>query len=417
MLYSAFQSHFVYPSKKGDKATKIVSKCDFTFWFLPFTIGGVKVSELIGLDPDAWTEILQSKPESKPVVVEGVAAYRVNQTYTRYVLTLEKHSDPVVFIGKRVKSAEGRFYQDVSAFLSFLTPRCHYSFVDDHSGWVILDEAPNHRLPEDWGERELERIVGNLANLHLAFWGQRDKLAGFDWLPAYLSPMDADSIWQIGALYEIQGRQKRVGLGLSAQAANSLGALLPAFERASIALQLMQEAGGWRGVTKRAHLNALADLLDDPMPMLYPLRRLPPTLLHQNLAPNHWRLTLFGDCVLLDWKMPAIGPAVCDLINFTEQFALIQKNGKVRERADLPMSIETIIDTYFLRLYSGLYPLFNGRELRQAIPAARCLQMITHWLPRFVSVHNHRLLFHRWESVAPYFVGLFNRFLHAYKSL
>ena len=369
------------------------------------------------LDPVAWTEILQSEPESKPVVVQAVEAVPISSAYTRYFLTLENHSEPIPFLGKRVTPLEGQFYREISPFLAFMTPRCHFSYVNKQGGWVILDDVPSHHRPIDWTERDVERIIGNLANLHLAFWRQMPRLTGFEWLPFHLQPFSGEMAWEKSVLSPIQKGISQYGTGLSAQAEQNAGALLPAFERARKAHQILQSTGGWDGIIESAHLHAIADLLDDPLPMLYPLRRLPETLLHLNLAPHHWRITMFGDVALLDWRMPAIGPAVCDLVNFTEQFALVHTENGIVERNNWCISVETMVDSYLLRLYDGLYPMFNGRQLRQAIPSARCLHMLTHWLPWLVSFTDKQPNFGKWRNVQPYMVGLFRRFLHAYKSL
>jgi hypothetical protein len=49
---------------------------------------------------------------------------------------------------------------------------------------------------------------------------------------------------------------------------------------------------------------------------------------------------------------------------------------------DWPTAEETMIDSYLLRMHFGLGQ-FDARAMRQAIPAALCLHVITTWLPRF----------------------------------
>jgi hypothetical protein len=377
----------------------------------------VEVNQLIRLNPAAWTEILQSKPENRPVSVTDVGVVRLSDTRSQYLLSLEGHPEPVVFQAKRTNTTEARFYRELSPQVSFLTPRCLFSYVNEQRGWVVLDDVPDHRPAIDWGEREVERIIGNLAALHISFWGRVDQLLEYEWLDYHIKPAPAESILEDALLYRsVRPDDRRLG-EVSAQTRQHTGSLLPAFQQAAISLRILHDAGGWPGIIDRKHLEAIADLLDDPLPMLIPLRRLPSTLLHRNLASHHWRMTMFGDCALLDWQRPAIGPAVCDLVQFVEQFELVGQNGLWKQRPDWPMSVETMIDTYLLRLYDGLWPMFNAREIRRAIPAARCLHVITYWLPRMVSLEKQSLSLGPHLPIRAYLRGMFRRFWHAYRTL
>jgi hypothetical protein len=80
---------------------------------------------------------------------------------------------------------------------------------------------------------------------------------------------------------------------------------------------------------------------------------------------------------------------------------------------------------------------FNARLLRQAIPAARCLYVITSWLPCFADwfqrfpsgrhawqkinhMSDEQLIaagYARLANLRPYLAGVFNRFLTAYRTL
>jgi hypothetical protein len=184
---------------------------------------------------------------------------------------------------------------------------------------------------------------------------------------------------------------------------------------------------------------AAADLIDDPLPMILPLEQLPPVLIHGDMAPAHWRLSLFNEQRLLNWQHCAVGAGVYDLVSFVEQFGLIQDStGHWRVRLQWPANEETMVDSYLLRMSGALGTSFNARAVRQAIPAARCLFILTTWLPRFASwlsesggetgsvtaVRPHtqrpRLAEARLAQVVSlqsYLAGVFKRFLGAYKLL
>lgn len=75
------------------------------------------------------------------------------------------------------------------------------------------------------------------------------------------------------------------GVALSRHAIHSAGRLAPLFLRAANGLVVMRALDGWPGVMGESHLSAVADLLDDPVPMLAPLLDLPLTLLMVLLIP------------------------------------------------------------------------------------------------------------------------------------
>lgn len=202
---------------------------------------------------------------------------------------------------------------------------------------------------------------------------------------------------------------------------------------------VMRSLDGWPGILSETHLTAVADLLDDPVPMLEPLKSLPLTLLHGNLHSHHWRLTLFQECYLLDWHQAVIGPSVLDLISFTEQFDLLYEDDektKLIVRRERPLSDETIIDSYLITMSARLGEQFDARAVRRAIPAARCLHVLINWLPAFANWFSQMPNKYTWQKVnrltdaqlaetpfrsiipfRPYLAGVFQRFLQAYKTL
>jgi hypothetical protein len=95
-----------------------------------------------------------------------------------------------------------------------------------------------------------------------------------------------------------------------------------------------------------------------------------------------------------------------------------------------------MVDSYLLRMHVGLSQ-FDARAMRQAIPAARCLHVLTTWLPRFADWFHpfigspltwqtltqmsdaelRRTGYGRLSGMHTYLAGLFPRFWHAARSL
>lgn len=342
----------------------------------------MKINELISRDPAAWTTILQQRADTRAVSVTHVSAAALGHGLIRFSLKLAGQSDPITLIGKRTNATEAAFYRDLGPRLGFLTAPCWYSYVGEERGWVVIEDVPDNRPPEKWGDRDVERVVANLAALHIAHWNRPTELRSYAWLPWFLWSTTPHETWSPLA-DNVRLRRPAAEL-VSPHAIATAGPLTLEFYRAATCLATLQKLGGWPGVIDQSFLDAVADLLDDPVPMLYPLRSLPSTLLHGEPAPRHWRLTLFGDCNLLDWQGVSIGPSVCDLVSFVEnveQVNTLAVGEQPREVTQLRM--ETLVDGYLLRMYEALWPLFNPRELRKALPAAQCLYVLTQWLPLF----------------------------------
>jgi hypothetical protein len=229
---------------------------------------------------------------------------------------------------------------------------------------------------------------------------------------------------------------------ISRHAARNAGRLAPRFLRAADGLVVMRNLGGWPGVLGRSHLSAVADLLDDPVPILAPLLDLPATLLHGAPHPGHWRLTLFHETYLIDWSETQVGPGVLDLVAFLEGFPLLIEpepagDGlRLRPRDMSPLVEQTIVDTYLLTLAAELGNRFPARAIRAALPAARCLHVLTTWFPFFAGWATNLPDRYMWQKVnrmddaelgnlrhAPsagirhYLAGVFDRFLRAYRAI
>ncbi|MBL1129989.1 MAG: hypothetical protein D8M54_16015 [Chloroflexi bacterium] len=394
-------------------------------------------------DPLAWSVLLRERLGKADVVVTAVSSKPLrfpshHGRVSRYLLALEGHSDPITVIGKRTTPLEVQFYQHLAPQLPRLTPPCYFIHPPDDTeiGWLVLADVPNDISPERWGLEDVEAIITRLADYHAVFWGQEETLerAG---LPHFLggAPYTWEELRQEQAIYFDQGPAAM----LSDHALQHAGQLAPLLLKAANGVAVMRALGGWPGILGESHLAAAADLLDDPAPMLEPLRQLPPTLLHGAPHSYHWQLSLFDDVYLLDWQKAAIGPGICDLVNFLEQFELLYADGdrcNMGVRPFWPLSEETMVDSYLIGMRARLGPTFQGRAVRQALSAARCLYVLVNWFALFAewfaempnpyvwqkinTLPEDELMGSAHEPIArvrPYLQGVYGRFLQAYRSL
>ncbi|MFQ5420382.1 MAG: phosphotransferase [Anaerolineae bacterium] len=394
-------------------------------------------------DPAAWTALLHHEPDLQDVVVTAVSAqpittpasYRRRQQVIRYTLALAGHTDPVTFIGKTTNPAEANFYQHIAPQLPDLAPRCWYVHQRQGRGWIILNDVPNHFPPQTWSVQALEEVIGQMTGWHSAFWRQQKRLErdGF----AHFIGERTYGWTELQTLESVYFEEGPAAV-ISNHAIYNAHNLAPRFLRAANGLAVMRSLHGWPGILAESHLTAVADLLDDPVPILEPLRELPVTLLHGDPHTYHWRLTLFGEQRLFDWQKAGIGPGVLDLVSFLEQFERLNnaEGGGIRVRPSWPATEETIIDSYLLGMSAELGKKFNARACRQAIMAARCLFVLLHWMPQFADwfadmpnvyawqrlnrMSDEQLLGTMYEPMVglrPYLANVFQRFLHAYRTL
>jgi hypothetical protein len=341
----------------------------------------VRVSELISCDTDAWTAIVRRHLGAEDVSVIAADATALSSKVFRYRLALAGQSDPITLIAKHTSAREAAFYRDVAPRLGFLTAHCWFSHIYRRDGWVVLDDVPDHRPPATWTETDHERVLGNLANLHAAFWNRGEELIENRWLDWHVLPLTGDAGLSLPKPHRYFS-YRQSGL-VSSHAFANLGPLAPRFMAAAGGVETLASLGGWPGVIALEHLEVFKELLDDPVPMLHTLRSLPATLIHGAPGPRHWRLTVFGDCTLMDWSAVALGPGVLDLmahIELGEQFHCLAEGQASAEAIE--QRIQLLTDGYLLRLYEALWPLVDTRALRRALPAARCLYLLAEWLPR-----------------------------------
>ena len=415
----------------------------------------VQVNDLMARQPRAWSWLLAQDPEiSRPVVTsvehETLADRRSG---IRYLLKLDGHPEPIALVGKQTNEAEARFYHDISPNLGSLAPHCWFSHIEGDKSWIVLDEAY-----DDWpvGKRtnkDVEGIIQRMTYFHAAFWDREGLLtelglsSSFSNWPGKRKSTDPLDGFAFTDRSDTQpsARDQRIGVWksecevlLSEHAQRTSGKLAPILTKAASGLKIICLMGGWPGVLEEQQLSAFADLLDDPLPMLYPLWQLPVTLLHGDMTAHHWRLSLFGEYRLLNWEKVRMGPAVCDLVSFIEHFELISsEEGAWNLRKRWPLSEETMVDSYILAMGRNLGSSFNARAFRDALPAARCLYVLTNWLPRIDDWFGQSPLdsetwqklnqmsdneltdagFGEFVTLRPYLVGVFHRWMGVYRSL
>jgi hypothetical protein len=395
-------------------------------------------------DPNAWTALLREHMEVDELVVTAVSAKPISlhtqssRRMTRYFLSLAGHSDPLSFIGRYVDPVETAFYLEFAPRLPELTPGCLFLHQTETNsgGWAVLDDVPNDVSPARWSISDINAIVEKLAHLHALFFDKTVDLTNAG-LRLHLdrSAYQWETLVSEQAVYFEEGPAAI----LSEHALSQAGQLAPLFLQAANGLVVMRDLGGWPGILGESHLTAVADLLDDPVPLFEPLRQLPLTLLHGDPNNRRWRVTMFDDQRLTGWQTAVVGPGICDLVSFIEQFSLLddaESAPDLKTRTTWPVNEETIIDSYMLALSQRLGSRVNTRAMRQAIPAARCLYVLTNWFPHFATWFEEMPNKYTWQRVnrmadrdfvntplqgflqlRPYLSNVFERFLLAYRSL
>jgi Phosphotransferase enzyme family len=408
----------------------------------------VEVAQLLRRDPHAWTALLSSQPGLEDVIVTAVTGQPVlrklspgddSPRVTRYLLVLANQSDAITLIGKETTADEVRFYRDIAPNLPTIAPYCYFAHLNEDRGWIVLDDVPNNVSRGHWSAQDVEEVIEDMTTLHSEYWNQPNIESRFPWLSHFVDReriryAQSDLRNELGPYFE-EGPAALV----SDHALRHLGRLAPRFIQAANGLAVMRALGGWPGVLGESHLAAVSDLLDDPVPMLDPLTRLPQTLLHGDMHIYHWHLTLFAERRLLDWSSVTLGPAINDLVSFMERFDLLITDDYARPvyaRKESPIDEETMIDSYMLAMKAELGPSFDARAFRQAIPAARCLHIILNWFPYFADWFDKMPDVYTWQRLnrmtidentsaairpmlvyRPFLKRTFRRFLQAYRML
>ncbi|MFQ5399650.1 MAG: phosphotransferase [Anaerolineae bacterium] len=400
------------------------------------------VAQLKRRNPTAWAALLQRQPELEQVVVTAVQTRPFHASgrsfsgrLARYVLSLEGHSDPITLVGKRTNRVEALFYQTIAPQLP-VAPYCWFLHLSDEGGWIVTDDVINDYAPDRWTLGNVEDAIDTLTMMHASFWNRGKALQDFGFSHfIHGRKYTWEELREENEAYLERGPAAI----LSEHAIHNAGRLAPVLLRATNGLAVLQSLGGWPGVMGQSHMDAAADLLDDPVPMLEPLLNLPLTLLHGDPNPYHWRMSLLDRHRLIDWRKAVIGPGVCDLISFLDQFGLLRTEDNsqpICTRDEWPADEETIVDSYMLTMSAELGADFQARMIRQALPAARCLFVITRWLPEFARWFSSMPNKYAWQKVnrmsdeqllgtmyaplagfRPYLAAVFRDFLKAYRTL
>lgn len=425
----------------------------------------VDIFQLQRRDPAAWTALLARTPETGDVIVTAVtseplcaasmampgrAATPCHHRLHRFILTLDGCSDPVTFIAKQTNAAEALFYTLHGTPPGTGVPGCRYAHLEGDDSWIIIEDIPDNYPPPTWVPTQVDGIVQTLARTHAARWNS-DPLAVGDWtgvgsiIPHFLYRPEGPHTWDELRESESVHFDRGPGAIVSRHTLINAGRLAPYFLRAANGLVVLRALDGWPGVLGESHLSSMADLLDDPVPMLAPLLDLPATLLHGSPHPGHWRLTLFDDYHLIDWSETQVGPGVLDLVAFLEGYPLlIDKSAaakgrgepQIRLREVSPLIEETLVDTYLLTVSAELGNRAQARDFRAALPAARCLHVLLTWLPYFATWADDMPDRYVWQranrrdddeptryyatpeaGMKRYMAGVFERFLRACRSL
>jgi hypothetical protein len=410
----------------------------------------VRISELRSLDPAAWTRLLEQDQEIQGTRVTAVCHDKAfSSNLTRYQLSLDGYSEPISLIGKRTNALEIQFYQTIAPYLSVMAPKCWFSHLDGDDSWVVLSEVYDDWSPCHWAGEDVDAIIDDICDLHATFWDQEEHLDRFDWpyLLAIKGQRKGRQLINLPSLYEVekqsvqspvfQPRPESRSIFLSDHTARAAGPLMPRLIEAASGLEKMQLLGGWPNIFDDQHFLAAMDLLDDPIPMLQPLQQLPTTLLHGKLSPSNWQFNLFDEHHLINWENITVGPGIFDLVHFIEEFDFLSDEFGWRTRNAWPVLEETMIDSYLLNMGRRIGSDFNATAVRQAVPAARCLYVLTTWLPRFATwfetipdddqdwlvfnqMRDEELAeagFDLMVGIRPYLTNLFQRFLSAYRLL
>jgi hypothetical protein len=415
----------------------------------------VGVHELRRLNPVAWTGLLAKEIDQETIVVTAVEREPYgNETNTyRYILSLDGYLEPISFLGKETNREEAQFYRRIASDLPAIAPKCWLAHVEENKNWIVLQEPFNNYIPELWSTDDIEKIIGQMVQLHVSYWQKESELRqyGFRQLLGQDDPSlqkkseeNPDEAPERSDLQPVS-YQHRIGNWqwgdqglLSEHAILNAGNILPELIVASESLERIIARGGWPGVFEESHWQAAAELLDDPLPMLYPLRQLPETFINGAISPESWHLDLFGSIELTNWRQSKIGPSVYDLVTFIEQIELKRENdGSFNTRESWPVSEETMVDSYILSMGKHLGSRFSPAASRHSIPAASCLFILTTCLPRLAdlldeqageSASRQRLIADSQDEEestgnslevksSPYWINQFQRFLYNYRIL
>ena len=361
----------------------------------------------------------------------------------RFSLEVADYNEPLSVIGFETNRTESTFFAQYSASLDNLAPKAWFDWQSKDSGWVVIEENGPFHSPSTWSRKDLERVTEKLATLHATWWGS-DELQQID-MPKHPVVQSFDSVAESVQNYPSKRRSsKRLSKSSSLlRTTKTQGSVIPELMIASVGFKMLKKLGGWPGLIEGVHMSALDQLLHRPEIMLQPLQHVPLTILHGHPVAENWRINLMDQTQLVNWRNMSIGPAVCDLAIFTENYIFWQTPRPDIHRL-VPGSLEEmLVDNYLMHLgekvsMEGENRPGSSRYLRRyALPAAICWHTVSHWLPTFVTWFSKMPPSrHSWEiinelspeSITAWGISdlnqyrsaigpIFERFLDAYKLL
>jgi hypothetical protein len=198
------------------------------------------------------------------------------------------------------------FYRNLASQVPLATPKLIASHNDGE--WLVLEMVHALRGPEQWTSTDYLTAVEGLVALHERFWGLRDHLETYHWLP---QPLDADfDIHQTAAKDALQNLSGPDG-----------------------AAQISRD---------QTLMNALYRLTENATAIVDHLHRIPATLLHCDYWPGNLAITS-EQLYAFDWQQVSIGPGTLDLVTLLQNSLWWFK--------ELPLSAETLVGHYREVLY------------------------------------------------------------------
>ncbi len=193
--------------------------------------------------------------------------------------------EPPVSSGGRVLLGIGQreygVYRRLAPHLPLLVPGLVAG--DEGAGWVVLEVLTGLRPAPQWTLEDYNEAVTNLVAMHDRFWGLSEDLATFPWLAR---PLEADYTLTIMA------------------AVDAVGML--------IMDDRLPQLSGLRYYALFSQLTQSADKI------VAPLRNEVSTLIHGDYWPGNIARPLDGRQIVFDWQLAGIGPAILDLVSFTQ---------------------------------------------------------------------------------------------------
>lgn len=401
----------------------------------------MNIQQLKERSVEAWTWLVRQQPKLQDETVVGVEAENLGHGRTRFLLTLQGWNEPLAVVGCDTNQAESTFYSQYAAGLDKIAPVPWFDWQDRDGGWVVTEENGPYHAPATWSRPDLETVTEKLAGLHAGWWGD-ERLDRIE-LPKHPTIQFMGETDELGQNSHIVPPRKRINPKTESlmSTLQSRGHAIPELMIAHVGFKMLKKLGGWPDLIEGVHLSALDHLLKAPEIMLAPLQHVPLTLLHGQPVAENWQINLMDRTHLINWRNVCIGPAVCDLAVFLEDYIFWQTPRPDLHRT-IPGSLEEmLLDTYLMNLgervsLEGDTRPGSSRHLRRyALPAAICWHTVSHWLPTFVTWFNRMPASrHTWEVLddlnpesikawglhdlamyRPAIGGIFDRFLNAYK--